>query len=125
MRISSRFRLMAEVHTGPNPSILQKGDRKSKVPRRQTSSITCSRSLPCCNGRRLRRRHKVGSIQLPLVMASNSCSSLKALSREINWTTSSNIEIHSTRIVNCCFQIREMGLKGRGELGGDLESNTH
>jgi hypothetical protein len=54
-----------------------------------------------------------------------SSSLLKASSRNINWTTSSNMVIQSICIGICCFQMRDTGLSGRGELGGDLESNAH
>jgi hypothetical protein len=67
----------------------------------------------------------VGSIQLPLAVASASCSSLKALSSEINGKISSKTEIQFVCDGSCCFHSKEMVLHGVGNFGGDLPSNAH
>jgi hypothetical protein len=62
----------------------------------------------------------VGSIQLPLAVASASCSSLKALSSDINGKISSKTEIQFVCDGSCCFHSKEMVLHGVGNFRGDL-----
>jgi hypothetical protein len=122
---SRRLRYMAVVRTGDLPSSLQRGDKNSSVPRRHTSSITSAGVSPCSSGLITKRRYSVGSIQLPLEIASTSCSMLKARSSEMSWTMSSKMETKSNCIGNRRFQNNYIVKNTRSECEGDSDSASY